>query len=350
MLMAKIEVLHLTPTERGELQSYLRKHNLPASVAQRIRIVLLLDEGVSYREITEKLGTPASTISRWKQRYDADGLLGLATIHPGLPPQKLTPQLRARVLDKTRQPPPDGSTHWSLRKMAVLMKVNKNLIARIWKEAELKPHRLDRYMASDDPQFEEKAADIIGLYLNPPQNAAVFCVDEKSAIQALDRLDRRLPLSPGRAERHGFEYYRHGTLSLYAALNPQTGEVIGQTTPRHTSQEFVAFLQEVVSTQPAEREIHVILDNLSTHKTDLVRAFLRQHPNVQLHFTPTYSSWLNQVESWFSKLQRDVIDRGIFTSVTDLSRKIMRYIRLYQKTAKPFRWKYSDPTRRIRSW
>jgi transposase len=232
--------------------------------------------------------------------------------------------------------------------MAALMKVNKNLIARIWKEAELKPHRLDRYMASDDPQFEEKAADVIGLYLNPPQNAAVFCVDEKSAIQALDRLDRRLPLSPGRAERHGFEYYRHGTLSLYAALNPQTGEVIGQTTPRHTSQEFVAFLEEVVSTQPAEREIHVILDNLSTHKTDLVKAFLQQHPNVQFHFTPTYSSWLNQVESWFSKLQREVIDRGIFTSVADLSRKIMRYIRLYQKTAKPFRWKYSEPSRRIR--
>ena len=197
--MAKIEVLHLTPSECGELQSYLRKHNLPASVAQRIRIVLLLDEGVSYREITEKLGTPA-------------------------------------------------------------------------------------------------------------------------------------------------------TLSLYAPLNPQTGEVIGQTTPRHTSQEFVMFLKEVVATQPAEREIHVILDNLSTHKTDLVKAFLQQHPNVQFHFTPTYSSWLNQVESWFSKLQRDVIDRGIFTSVADLSRKIMRYIRLYQKTAKPFRWKYSDPTRRIRPW
>src|SRR5581483_562860 len=268
--MAKMEVLHLTPSERGELQSHVRKHNLPASVAQRIRIVLLLDEGVSYRDITEKLGTPASTISRWKQRYEADGLLGLATIHPGLPPQKLTPELRARVLDRTRQPPPDGSTHWSLRKMAALMKVNKNLIARIWKEAELKPHRLDRYMASDDPRFEEKAADIIGLYLNPPQNAAVFCVDEKSAIQALDRLDRRLPLSPGRAERHGFEYYRHGTLSLYAALNPQTGQLMGQTAARHTSQEFVAFLEDIVATQPADRQVHVILDNFSAHRTALV--------------------------------------------------------------------------------
>src|SRR3954470_11174499 len=154
--MAKIEVLHLTPTERGELQSFLRKRNLPASVAQRMRIILLLDQGVSYREIEEELGAFLSTISRWIQRFEKDGLLGLPTIHPGQPPQKLTPQLRAKVLEKTRQTPPDGSTHWSLRKMAAAMKVNKNLIARIWKEADLKPHRLDRYMASDDPRFEEK--------------------------------------------------------------------------------------------------------------------------------------------------------------------------------------------------
>jgi transposase len=345
--MAKMGVLHLTPAERGEIQSYLRKRNLAASVAQRMWIVLLLDEGASYQDIKEQLGAFPSTISRWKQRYEKDGLLGLATVHPGQPPQKLTPQLRAKVLEKTRQAPPDGSTHWSLRKMAAVMKVSKNLIAQIWKEADLKPHRLERYMASNDPQFEEKAAAIIGLYLNPPQNAAVFCVDEKSAIQALDRLDRRLPLSPGRAEKHGFEYYRHGTLSLYAALNPQTGQVLGQTAARHTSREFVSFLGEVIATQPEGREIHVILDNFATHKTDLVKQFLQQHPKVSLHFTPTYSSWLNQVESWFSRLQRDVIDRGIFTSVGDLKRQILRYIRLYQKTAKPFRWKYSDPTKRI---
>jgi transposase len=328
----------------------LRKRNLPDSVAQRMRIVLLLDEGSSYRDIEEKFGAPASTVSRWKQRYQQGAVLGLATIHPGQPPQKLTPQLRARVLERTRRAPPDGSTHWSLRKMAAVMKVNKNLIARIWKEADLKPHRLDRYMASNDPEFEQKAAAIIGLYLDPPQNAAVFCIDEKSAIQALDRLDQRLPLSPGRAEKHGFEYHRHGTLSLYAALNPTTGEVLGQTAPRHTSQEFVAFLEEVVDTQPPEREVHVILDNFSTHKTDLVKYFLQQHPNVTLHFTPTYSSWLNQVEVWFSKLQRDGIDRGIFTSVADLKRKILRYIRLYQKTANAFRWRYSDVAERIPVW
>jgi transposase len=350
MIMTLRSRITLTPTQRGELQAHLRRRNLPASVAVRMRIVLMLDEDASYSEIKEKLDTTAPTISLWKRRYTEEGLVGLATFHPGQPPKKLTPQLRAKVLAKTQQKPPDGSTHWSLRKMAAVMGVGKDLIRQIWQEAELKPHRLDRYMASDDPQFELKAAQIIGLYLNPPQHAAVFCVDEKSAIQALDRLDRRLPLSPGRAEWHGFEYYRHGTLSLYAALNPQTGQVIGQTAPRHTSQEFVTFLAEVVASQPPEREIHIILDNLSAHKTPLVGQFLAAHRHVQLHFTPTYSSWLNQVEIWFSKLQRDVIDRGIFTSVADLRRKIIRYIRLYAKSAKPFHWKYSDPRRRIQRW
>jgi transposase len=339
----------LTTARRTELHTYLRRRNLPVSVATRMRIVLMLDDGASYHDIQEKLDTTAPTISLWKKRYRLEGIVGLATFHPGQPPKKLTAQLRARILAKTQQAPPDGSTHWSLRKMAAVMHVGKDLIRQVWQEADLKPHRLDRYMASDDPQFEQKAADIIGLYLNPPQHAAIFCVDEKSAIQALDRLDRRLPLSPGRAERHGFEYHRHGTLSLFAALNPQTGEVMGQTAARHTSKEFVAFLSEVVATQPADREIHIILDNLSAHKTPLVTEFLNQHPNVKLHFTPTYSSWLNQVEIWFSKVERDVIARGIFTSVADLRRKLLRYIRLYAKSAKPFKWKYNDVRHRIAS-
>jgi transposase len=180
-------------------------------------------------------------------------------------------------------------------------------------------------MASDDPDFETKAADIIGLYLNPPRHAAVFCVDEKTAIQALDRLDPVLPLSPGRAERHGFEYFRHGTLSLYAALDTATGRVHGKTAARHTSREFVAFLKEVVSLCPGNKQIHIILDNLSAHKTTAVREFLENNPRVHFHFTPTHSSWLNQVELWFAKIERDVIARGIFTSVSDLARKLRRY-------------------------
>jgi transposase len=231
--------------------------------------------------------------------------------------------------------------------LAVALGVSKDAVHRVWKEAGLKPHRLERYLASDDPDFERKAADIIGLYLRSPQHAAVFCVDEKTAIQALDRLDPVLPLSPGRAERHGFEYYRHGTLSLYAALDTKTGRVHGKTTARHTSRDFVAFLEEVVSLCPRRQEIHIILDNLAAHKTQLVREFLACHPRVQFHFTPTYSSWLNQVELWFAKIEREVIARGIFTSVPDLARKLRRYINAYSANARPIHWKYSDPSRRL---
>jgi transposase len=202
-------------------------------------------------------------------------------------------------------------------------------------------------MASDDPDFEAKAADIIGLYVKPPRHAAVFCVHEKTAIQALDRLDPVLPLSPGRLERHGFEYYRHGTLSLYAALNTRNGAVVGKTAARHTSQEFVAFLAELVANQPRGKEIHLIADNLSAHKTKRVEQFLAAHPKVHLHYTPTYSSWLNQVENWFAKIERDVIARGVFTSVTDLARKLKRYIRHYNRAPKPIKWTYRDPNHRI---
>jgi transposase len=231
--------------------------------------------------------------------------------------------------------------------MAAVAGVSKSTVQRIWARARVQPHRLERYMASNDPDFEEKAADIIGLYINPPQHAAVFCVDEKTAIQALDRLDPVLPLSLGRAEKHGFEYYRHGTLSLYAALDVTTGEVMGKTAARHTSAEFVDFLSVIDRKTPAEKEIHIVLDNLSAHKTQAVRDFLETHPRMKLHFTPTYSSWLNQVEIWFAKIERDVIARGVFTSVADLSRKLMKYIPRYAKTAKPFRWTYTDATRRM---
>ena len=221
-------------------------------------------------------------------------------------------------------------------------------MSRVWRHFGIQPHRLRGYMASDDPEFEEKAADIIGLYLKPPVNAAVFCVDEKSAIQALDRLDPVLPLSPGRAERHGFEYFRHGTLSLYAALNTRTGDVLGKTSARHTSAEFVDFLGQIVASQPDGREIHIVADNLSAHKTKNVFEFLQANPMVRIHFTPTYSSWLNQVEIWFSKIQRDVIARGIFTSTTDLSRKLIRYIKQYNKTATPFRWRFKNADNHIK--
>ena len=232
--------------------------------------------------------------------------------------------------------------------MAQALGIDHMRVHRTWKRARLQPHRIEHYVLSNDPDFESKAADIIGLYMNPPQHAAVFCVDEKTAIQALDRLDPVLPLSPGRAERHGFEYYRHGTLSLYAALDTQTGEVIGKTAERHTSDQFVAFLSDIMAHQPDGREIHIIVDNLSAHKTKKVDDFLARNQNVHIHYTPTYSSWLNQVELWFNKIERDVIARGVFSSVPDLSRKLMRYIREANKNPKPIKWSYSNVQRRIR--
>jgi transposase len=340
--------LDLAPGELSELRERMRSRTLPAEDVRRARLILLLARGQAYLTIRRLLGCNANYISRWKGRFEAERLAGLYSRHRGRAADKRTPALEARILDCTRKPPADGSTHWSCRKLARHLGVSHMMVARVWRRAGLRPHRLERYMASDDPDFETKAADIIGLYVKPPRHAAVYCVDEKTAIQALDRLDPVLPLTPGRAERHGFEYYRHGTLSLYAALNARTGEVLGQTAARHTSQEFVAFLSEVAANQPPGKAIHIIADNLSAHKTKRVEQFLAVHPNVRMHYTPTYSSWLNQVEIWFAKIERDVIARGVFTSVPDLARKLMRYIRHYNRAAKPIKWSYRDPSHRIK--
>lgn len=339
--------IRLSPPEQQELESRARSRVLRAGDARRARLILMLSEGRSWSTIEQTLGCSSAYIARWQGRFQHQRLGGLFARHRGRPAQKRTPRLEARILDWTRRAPSDGSTHWSSRKLARALGVNHMMVARVWRRAGLKPYRLERYMASDDPDFELKAADVIGLYVNPPQHAAVFCVDEKTAIQALDRLDPVLPLSPGRAERHGFEYYRHGTLSLYAALNTKSGQVLGQTAARHTTEEFVAFLAQIVALEPKRREIHIIADNLSAHKTKRVSQFLADHPKVHLHFTPTYSSWLNQVELWFAKIERDVIARGIFTSVTDLKRKLMRYIRHHNQTAVPIKWAYQDLSHRI---
>jgi transposase len=337
----------VTPTERRELESRLTRRGERAEQSRRADLILRLASGQPYREIVDELGCSSAWIALWSRRFREERIEGLRSRHQGRKAWVVTPKQQARILAKTQEAPMDGSTQWSTRKLAKVLGMSHVTISRVWKAAGLKPHRIERYMASNDPQFEQKAADVIGLYLHPPRNAAVFCLDEKTAIQALDRLDPVLPLSPGRLERHGFEYFRHGTLSLYAALDVQSGAVLGKTADRHTSKEFVDFLEEVVATQRPGKEIHVIVDNLSAHKTKRVEDFKVLHPNVTLHYTPTYSSWLNQVELWFGKIERDVIARGVFSSVADLRRKLMRYIRLYNKQAKPFRWTYSNVKRRI---
>lgn len=347
MIVFMSSTISLSKAERMELSQRASSQAGRADDARRARLILLLEDGETWAQIRERLACNDAFIDRWSKRFAEERLAGLFSRHAGQEASTLTPELEARILEWTVKRKPTASTHWSTRKLAEQLGISHMMVARVWRKHSLKPQRLDGYMASDDPDFERKAADIIALYLHPPQHAAVFCVDEKTAIQALDRLDPVLPLSPGRAERHGFEYYRHGTLSLYAAFNTKTGEVLGKTAARHTSAEFVAFLTDIVVNQRRGKEIHVIADNLSAHKTAQVKDFLAAHRNVHLHFTPTYSSWLNQVELWFSKIERDVIARGVFTSVPDLRRKLMRYIRQYNKAPRTVKWKYFDPTRRI---
>ncbi len=339
----------LAPPERRELQRRARSRSLSAEDNKRARLMLLVAKGLSFSEICRRLDCTDRYISVWKRRFEQERLKGLDSRYRGSQRRVRTAEMEAKILEATRKGPSDATTHWSSYRLAKHLGVSHTTVYRVWRQFGIQPHRLRRYMASDDPQFEEKAADVIGLYLNPPEHGAVFSLDEKSAIQALDRLDPVLPLSPGRAERHGFEYYRHGTLSLYAALNTRTGQVLGKTTSRHTSIEFVEFLGQIIASQPKKKEIHIIADNLSAHKTKEVSAFLQANPNVRIHSTPTYSSWLNQVEIWFSKIQRQIIARGVFSSADDLARKIMRFIRHYNKTATPIRWRYADEKKRISS-
>jgi transposase len=343
--------LALTDAERADLERLLRAMSTPAGIARRARCILLLADGASYAAVCAALAVTDRFVAQWKQRYREGGVLALADApRAGRQDHRLTPAVEARILRITRdERPPAPLTHWTAPRVAARVGVSPSTVLRVWHRARLKPHRLERYVASTDPEFERKAADVIGLYLAPPEHAVVLCVDEKTAIQALDRLDPVLPLSPGRAERHGFEYYRHGTLSLFAALEVATGRVNGMPAARHRSLDFLRFMDRVVVEYGPTQEIHVILDNLSAHKTKAVRAWLAAHPNVRFHFTPTYSSWLNQVELWFAKIERDLIARGIFTSVPDLHKKLRQYITLHNKTAQPFQWTYSNPKHRVRA-
>jgi transposase len=341
--------LVLTAAECAALETLARARRVSAALAQRAQLILALADGVPYGQLRARFGVSDPTIARWRKRFAARRLAGLRDRPRDGRGDRLDSALEARILARTQQPPPKPYTHWTTRRLAAVLRVSHMTVHRVWQRAGLTPHRLEHYLASPDPDFERKAADIIGLYLKPPAHAAVFFVDEKSAIQALDRRDPVLPRSPGRAERHGFEYVRHGTLSLYAALEVGTGRVEGRTAARHTSEEFVAFLDQLLRGQPKGRELHLIVDTLSAHKTPRVRAWLAAHPRVTLHYTPTYSSWLNQVELWFAKIERDLIARGIFTSVADLRRKLMQYIRAENKTCHPFVWTYRHVRHRIRA-
>ena len=340
------EAFALSAPQRAGLEEIVRSRTLPAGVVRRARVLLLLASGVSLRSIQRQTGMSPRRVLAWKHRWRRQGVDGLLDAPRSGRPKQITPEQEATIVAATEQSPPGPLTHWSTRRLARRLGVSHVTVMRVWHKVGLQPHRLRRYMASPDPDFEAKAKDILGLYLHPPKNAAVFCVDEKTAIQALDRTQPALPLQPRRPERQAVEYVRHGTVSLFAALELHSGKVRGRCAPRHTSQEFVRFLEEAIGSH-RRQQIHLILDNLAVHKTPLVRAWLEAHPQVRLHFTPTYASWLNQVEIWLGMVTRDCIRRGVFRSVPDLVHKIMSYIRLYNRQARPFRWTYRNSRQRI---
>jgi len=346
MFTAK-ESFHLSPQERTSLEQVVRSTRVGAGLARRARAVLLLDQGLSLRRIGAQTGMSPRRILVWKRNWQRNGLDGLLDAPRAGRPKKLTPAKEAALLAASEQRPPHPITHWSTRRLARRLGLSHMTVMRVWHKVGLQPHRVRGYMASPDPDFEAKAKDILGLYLDPPKNAAVFCIDEKTAIQALDRSQPALPLRPGQPERRAVEYVRHGTVSLFAALEVHSGKVLGRCAPRHTSEEFVTFLDQALSRR-RRKTIHVILDNLAVHKSPIVRAWQQRHPRVHFHFTPTYSSWLNQVEIWLGLITRDCIRRGIFRSVTDLVQHILNYIRLYNRNAQPFQWTYSNPKHRIR--
>ena len=330
---------NLTVNDQLELEGWCRTNTLSQHLAQRARILLLLNDGETPQGIADSLQVSTQTVFKWRKRYSVQGLEGLYDAPRPGQPRKLDNKTVKKILEDTVHKVPTEATHWSLSLMAKHAGVTRWQVRQIWQAADLKPHRLKTFKISNDPNFAEKVCDVVGLYLNPPDNALVLSVDEKTQIQALDRTQPKLQLRPGQIERHTHDYKRHGTTSLYAAFNILTGEVIGRVTQSHRAKEFLDFLRQIDRESPKDLDLHVILDNSSTHKTPEVKTWLAKHPRFKLHFTPTSASWLNAVEGWFGQLERRALYRGIFTSVAELKSAIKKYIKIHnEKLAKPFRW------------
>src|SRR5215208_1031234 len=294
--------VELSEAEREQLVSWSRRSTTAQALAQRSKIVLLVAEGLRTGEIAERLGVHRNTVAKWRRRFEAERLDGLVDEpRPGRP-RTVTDAHVDAVITRTLESAPKDATHWSTRSMAAEVGLTQSAVHRIWKAFGLQPHRQDSWKLSKDPQFVAKVRDVVGLYLNPPERAVVLCVDEKSQIQALDRTAPILPMLPGVPERATHDYRRHGTSSLYAALELSSGQVIGSLHSRHRAIEFKKFLQRIDAAVPADLDVHVILDNSSTHKTPAIQKWLTAHPRFVLHFTPTSSSWLNLVERWFAEL------------------------------------------------
>lgn len=331
--------LPLSSQERAQLLEIRRCRSTPQSVALRIDVVLGAANGRPNHALARELGTSLPTVLLWRRRFEAEGVEGLLTDHPRSGrPKTITADQEAEIVEATLRTQPADATHWSVRSMAAVQEVSSTTVHRIWQRHRLQPHRVESFKFSTDPEFVAKVRDIVGLYLHPPTRALVLSVDEKSQIQALDRTQPILALRPGVPERQTHDYERHGTTTLFAALDVKAGRVIAQCQPRHRHQEFVRFLERIDRSVPARLPIHLILDNYGTHKHPEVRAWFERHPRYHLHFTPTSASWLNQVERWFAEITRKRIRRGTFRSVSALVKAIQDYVRANNKEPKPFVW------------
>ena len=338
--MPHLKPLSVTDDERSQLQTWVRRPKTSQRLALRARIVLAAADGSSNTEIAEAMGITLPTVGKWRQRFLEDRLDGLADEpRPGTP-RSLTDTQIEEAITKTLETKPANATHWSTRSLAKTLGLSQTAVSRIWRAFGLQPQRADTFKLSADPFFIEKVRDVVGLYLNPPERAIVLCVDEKSQVQALDRTQPLLPMRPGQAERGTHDYERHGTTSLFAALNVATGEVIGTCHRRHRQQEFVKFLDHIDGQIPtvAGETIHIVMDNYGTHKTPRVKRWLLRHPRFVIHFTPTSASWLNQVERFFAEITNKRIRRGVFRSVKALELAIQEYLDQHNESPKPFVW------------
>ena len=330
--------IELSSYERRELEGFARRRRTAQGLARRARIVLLAAGGLENKAIAKELGTTQDTVGKWRRRFDERRMDGLYDEpRPGTP-RRIGDDVIAETVRRTLEETPPDATHWSLRSMARSVGHAPSTIHRIWRAFGLQPHRSETFKLSSDPFFVEKVRDIVGLYMAPPERALVLCVDEKSQIQALDRTQPLLPMRPGQAERRSHDYIRHGTLSLFAALDTASGEVITQCFKRHRAKEFKAFLNTLEANVPNDLDIHIIMDNVSSHKTPAIKAWFAKRPRWHVHFTPTSASWINQAERFFAMLTEKQLRRGVHRSTSELESAIQAYIDTVNENPKPFRW------------
>jgi putative transposase len=339
MLGRPLKPITLTPNVRQQLSSMVRSHSLPQGLTRRARIVLMAADGKGNTEIAQHLSLSLPTVGLWRRRFLEQGLMGLyEELRPGAPRSIRDEQVAELIRTTLETKPKDGNTHWTCRAVSEETKLSKSTVQRVWKAFGLQPHRQKHFKLSSDPFFVGKVRDIVGLYLNPPDKALVLCVDEKSQVQALDRTQPLLPLGLGYVEGVTHDYVRHGTTTLFAALDVASGQVITQCKKRHRHHEFLQFLNHIDQNVPEDFAIHLVVDNYATHQHDKVKRWLTACPRYHVHYTPTYSSWLNQVEIWFNIITQRAIRRGTFRNVKDLVSKIERFVECYNPKAKPFVW------------